>query len=129
VQTLVRDLNRLYANEPALYTLDSEPGGFEWLVSDDNENSVLAWRRVDGSGREIVVICNFTPVPRHGYRIGMPQPGQWEEALNTDAEVYGGSNIGNGGLVNTESVASHGKPQSAALVLPPLGTLILRLRR
>jgi 1,4-alpha-glucan branching enzyme len=84
---------------------------------------------VDGTGREVVAICNFTPVPRHGYRIGMPQPGQWEEVLNTDAEVYGGSNIGNGGLVSTEGVTSHGKPQSAALVLPPLGTLVLRLRR
>ncbi|WP_321904301.1 1,4-alpha-glucan branching protein GlgB [Paraburkholderia tropica] len=129
VQALVRDLNRLYADEPALHVLDTEPGGFEWLVSDDSENSVLAWRRVDGAGNEIVVVCNFTPVPRHGYRIGMPQPGQWEEALNSDAEVYGGANIGNGGLVSTEPVPSHGRPQSAALVLPPLGTLILRLRR
>jgi 1,4-alpha-glucan branching enzyme len=129
VQKLVRDLNLLYAAEPALYALDSEPGGFEWLVSDDNENSVLAWRRVDGTGREMVAVCNFTPVPRHGYRIGMPQPGQWDEVLNTDATVYGGSNMGNGGLISTEPVASHGKPQSAALVLPPLGTLYFRLRR
>ncbi|RQH05678.1 1,4-alpha-glucan branching protein GlgB [Paraburkholderia dinghuensis] len=129
VQKLVSDLNHLYAAEPALYTLDAEPAGFEWLVGDDAENSVLAWRRVDGAGREMVAICNFTPVPRHGYRIGMPQPGQWEEVLNTDASVYGGSNMGNGGLISTEPVASHGKPQSASLVLPPLGTLYFRLRR
>ncbi|MFP6561022.1 1,4-alpha-glucan branching protein GlgB [Paraburkholderia sp. B3] len=128
-QTLVRDLNLLYASEPALHTLDAEPGGFEWLVSDDAENSVLAWRRVDGTGREMVAVCNFTPVPRHGYRIGMPQPGQWDEVLNTDAAVYGGSNMGNGGQIATEPVASHGRPQSAALVLPPLGTLYFLLRR
>ncbi|TAL99662.1 MAG: 1,4-alpha-glucan branching protein GlgB [Paraburkholderia sp.] len=129
VQKLVRDLNRLYGAEPALYALDAEPGGFEWLVGDDRDNSVLAWRRVDGAGREIVAVCNFTPVPRHGYRIGMPQPGQWEEVLNTDAAWYGGSNMGNGGVVWTQPVASHGKPQSAALVLPPLGTLYFRLVR
>ncbi|QGZ63658.1 1,4-alpha-glucan branching protein GlgB [Paraburkholderia acidisoli] len=128
-QALVRDLNRLYASEPALHVLDTEPGGFEWLVSDDNGNSVLAWRRVDGAGGEIVAVCNFTPVPRHGYRIGVPHAGQWEEVLNTDAEIYGGSNMGNGGVVSTEDVPSHGKPQSVSLVLPPLGTLILRLRR
>jgi 1,4-alpha-glucan branching enzyme len=129
VQKLVSDLNRVYAAEPALYTLDAEPGGFEWLVADDAENSVFAWRRVDGAGREMVAVCNFTPVPRQGYRIGLPQPGQWDEVLNTDAAVYGGSNMGNGGLIVTEPVPSHGKPQSAALVLPPLGTLYFRLRQ
>jgi 1,4-alpha-glucan branching enzyme len=129
VQKLVSDLNRLYAAEPALHTLDAEPGGFEWLVADDAENSVFAWRRVDGTGREMVAVCNFTPVPRPGYRIGLPQPGQWDEVLNTDAAVYGGSNMGNGGLISTEPVPSHGKPQSAALVLPPLGTLYFRLRQ
>jgi 1,4-alpha-glucan branching enzyme len=129
VQMLVRDLNRLYCSEPALHVFDAEPAGFEWLVSDDIENSVLAWRRVDGAGREVVAVCNFTPVPRHGYRIGMAQPGQWEEVLNTDAAIYGGSNVGNGGEVWTQPVASHGKPQSATLVLPPLGTVYLRLRR
>jgi 1,4-alpha-glucan branching enzyme len=129
VQSLVRDLNHLYVAEPALHALDAEPGGFEWLVGDDADNSVYAFRRVDGTGREVVAICNFTPVPRHGYRIGMPQPGHWDEVVNTDAAVYGGSNLGNGGLLVTEPVASHGKPQSVALVLPPLGTLILRARR
>ena len=129
VQKLVRDLNHLYVTDSALHTLDADPGGFEWLVSDDVDNSVLAWRRVDGTGSEIVAVCNFTPVPRVGYRIGMPQPGQWDEVLNTDAQIYGGSNLGNGGQISTEPVASHGKPQSAALVLPPLGTLYFRLRR
>ncbi|WP_206958400.1 1,4-alpha-glucan branching protein GlgB [Trinickia acidisoli] len=126
VQTLVRDLNRLYAADPALHALDAEPGGFEWLVGDDNANSVFAYRRCDGAGREITVVCNFTPVPRHGYRIGMQRPGWWSEVLNTDAAVYGGSNLGNGGGVVTEEVASHGKPQSAVLTLPPLATIVLR---
>ncbi len=126
VQTLVRDLNRLYASEPALHALDAEPGGFEWLVGDDSANSVFAYRRCDGAGREVAVICNFTPVPRHGYRIGMQRPGWWSEVLNTDAAVYGGSNVGNNGGVVTEEVPSHGKPQSVVLTLPPLATIVLR---
>ncbi len=126
VQLLVRDLNRLYAGEPALYATDSEPGGFEWLVGDDSDNSVFAYRRCDGSGAELAIVCNFTPVPRRGYRIGLQRAGHWAEVLNTDASVYGGSNVGNGGAIVTETIASHGKPQSAALVLPPLATIVLR---
>ena len=125
-QMLVRDLNHLYDSEPALHVLDSEPGGFEWLIGDDSGNSVFAFRRVDGAGREVVAVCNFTPVPRLGYRVGMPRGGRWSEVLNTDAGVYGGSNVGNGGLIQTEDMASHGKPQSASLVLPPLATIVLR---
>ncbi|WP_199544799.1 1,4-alpha-glucan branching protein GlgB [Paraburkholderia kururiensis] len=126
VQKLVRDLNHLYHDEPALYALDSDPGGFEWIIGDDTANSVFAWRRVDGAGREIVTVCNFTPVPREGYRVGLPRAGHWAEVLNTDAALYGGSNMGNAGLVVTQDIASHGKPQSAALVLPPLATIVLR---
>jgi len=122
----VRDLNRLYHAESALHVLDSDPGGFEWLIGDDNANSVYAFRRVDGAGRELVTVCNFTPVPRLGYRIGMPRPGRWSEVFNSDASVYGGSNLGNAGLIYTEEIASHGRPQSASLVLPPLATIILR---
>jgi 1,4-alpha-glucan branching enzyme len=125
-QKLVRDLNHLYCDEPALYTLDCEPGGFEWLIGDDSDNSVFAYRRVDGTGRELVVVCNFTPVPRLGYRLGMPLAGRWSEVLNTDAGVYGGSNVGNAGLIYTEEIASHGKPHSASLILPPLSTIVLR---
>jgi 1,4-alpha-glucan branching enzyme len=125
-QKLVRDLNHLYCDEPALYTLDCEPGGFEWLIGDDSDNSVFAYRRVDGAGRELVVVCNFTPVPRLGYRLGMPLAGRWSEVLNTDASVYGGSNVGNAGLIYTEEISSHGKPQSASLILPPLSTIVLR---
>ncbi len=126
VQKLVRDLNRVYRAEPALHVLDCEPGGFEWIVGDDAQNSVLAYRRMDGAGRQLVAVCNFTPVPRYGYRIGMAHHGRWSEILNTDAAVYGGSNVGNGGLIYTEDVPSHGKPHSAALILPPLATIVLR---
>ncbi len=128
VQQLVRDLNHLYVDEPALHALDSDSGGFEWLIGDDAANSVYAYRRCDGSGREVTVICNFTPVPRTAYRIGLQRAGQWDEVLNTDASVYGGSNAGNGGLVVTEPVPSHGKPQSVSLTLPPLATIVLRAR-
>ena len=126
VQMLVRDLNRLYGAEPALHALDTEPGGFEWLVGDDSANSVFAYRRCDGSGREVAVVCNFTPVPRQGYRIGMQRAGWWSEVLNTDSAVYGGSNVGNSGGAATEGVPSHGKPQSVLLTLPPLATIVLR---
>jgi len=126
VQLLVRDLNRLYSHEPALHLLDSEPGGFDWLVGDDSANSVFAYRRTDGAGRELVVVCNMTPVPRVGYRVGMPREGRWSEVLNTDAGVYGGSNMGNGGLIHTEAIQSHGWPHSASLTLPPLATIVLR---
>ncbi|HEY2020667.1 alpha amylase C-terminal domain-containing protein, partial [Paraburkholderia sp.] len=126
VQLLVRDLNRLYRDEPALHLLDSEPGGFDWLVGDDSGNSVFAYRRTDGAGRELVVVCNMTPVPRHGYRLGMPRAGRWSEVLNTDASVYGGSNIGNGGVIHADPISSHGHPYSAALILPPLATIVLR---
>ena len=126
VQKLVRDLNQLYAEEPALHALDSDPAGFSWLVGDDADNSVFAFRRTDGQGREVIAISNFTPVPRIGYRLGMPRAGRWVEVLNTDASFYGGSNVGNGGLIHTEDIASHGRPQSAALILPPLATIVLR---
>jgi 1,4-alpha-glucan branching enzyme len=122
----VRDLNHLYSRETALHLLDSEPGGFEWLIGDDSGNSVYAYRRTDGAGQELVVVCNMTPVPRVGYRIGMPRSGRWAEVLNTDASVYGGSNMGNGGLIHTDPISSHGRPHSASLVLPPLATIVLR---
>ncbi|WP_437437771.1 1,4-alpha-glucan branching protein GlgB [Trinickia violacea] len=126
VQTLVRDLNRMYAEEPALHALDSDAAGFEWIVGDDTANSVFAYRRMDGVGHEVVVVCNLTPVPRQGYRIGFARAGRWSEILNTDASVYGGSNMGNAGQIHTEGIASHGRPQSAALTLPPLATIVLR---
>jgi 1,4-alpha-glucan branching enzyme len=127
VQKLVRDLNELYGREPALYAHDTDPSGFEWLVGDDSANSVFAFVRKDGD-RQIVVVTNLTPVPRQQYRLGMPKAGSWSEVVNTDAHAYGGSNVGNGGLVHTEEIASHGRPVSASLTLPPLATLLLRMR-
>jgi 1,4-alpha-glucan branching enzyme len=126
VQTLVRDLNRLYRGERALHERDCESHGFRWIVVEDRDNSVLAWLRTGGEGsRPVVAACNFTPVPRAGYRLGLPLPGRWREILNTDAAAYEGSNAGNAGGVFAEGVASHGLPCSAALTLPPLATLWL----
>ena len=126
VQVLLRDLNRLYLAEPALHALDAEPGGFEWLVADDTANSVFAWLRRGGEGPPLAVAVNLTPEPRAAYRIGLPAAGTWRELLNSDAEAYGGANIGNGGGVVADGGPLHGQPVSAALTLPPLGAVILR---
>ncbi|UVJ42284.1 1,4-alpha-glucan branching protein GlgB [Pseudomonas sp. LS1212] len=126
VQKLVGDLNRLYRNEAALHEQDCVPQGFQWLIGDDAANSVFAWLRWSISGEPLLIVANFTPVPRHGYRIGVPFAERWSEVLNSDAEIYAGSNLGNGGGVATESTPSHGQPLSLSLNLPPLAVLILR---
>ncbi|WP_407521036.1 1,4-alpha-glucan branching protein GlgB [Methylobacterium oryzisoli] len=126
LKDLVRDLNRLYVGTPALHARDTEAGGFQWLVADDADNNVIAWARKGRSEGEIaIVVSNFTPIPRHGYRIGVPAPGFYREAINTDAEAYGGGNVGNYGGVEASCEASHGQSCSLTLSLPPLGTLIL----
>ncbi|NHC12103.1 1,4-alpha-glucan branching protein GlgB [Stutzerimonas degradans] len=125
-QHLVRDLNRLYRTEPALHQLDSDPRGFQWLIGDDRGNSVLAWLRRDAEGRPLLVIGNFTPVVREGYRVGVPQEGRWQEIFNSDAACYGGSNVGNGGGILAEATPAHGEQHSLQLTLPPLGVIILR---
>ncbi len=126
VQALIRDLNGLYRRLPALHRRDCEAGGFEWLVADDRDNSVIAWaRRGDAPDAVAIVISNFTPVPRQSYRIGAPLAGRWREALNTDADLYAGSGVGNDREIRTEPVPSHGRPQSLVLTIPPLATLIL----
>lgn len=126
VQDLIRDLNHLYAATPALYARDTEAGGFQWLVSDDQDNSVIAWARKGSEPGELaVVVSNFTPVPRDGYRIGVPEAGFYREAINSDSERYGGSNVGNMGGLQAEAIASHGQPYSLALTIPPLATMIL----
>jgi 1,4-alpha-glucan branching enzyme len=127
VQKLVRDLNRVYRENPALHRKDCEPDGFRWVVLDDRDQSVLAFLRFGDAGDPpILAVCNFTPVPRRGYRLGVPRGGAWQEIMNSDAAIYGGSNLGNGGEIQAEDVASHGLPASVALLLPPLATLILR---
>jgi len=126
VRRLVADLNHLYREQAALHQLDCESAGFEWLASHDEENSVLAWLRKDSQGRALMVVCNLTPVPRQGYRIGCPAGGAWRELLNSDSEHYGGSNVGNGpNAVAVDAVPAHGRDHSVALTLPPLATLFL----
>jgi 1,4-alpha-glucan branching enzyme len=128
IQRLVRDLNHVYAAEPALYQRDAVSTGFRWVVGDDTTNSVFAFLRYGSEAAPpVLVACNMTPVPRPGYRIGVPRPGTWRELVNTDSSIYGGSNIGNGGSVATEPLQSHGEAQSLELILPPLSTLFLRL--
>lgn len=125
MQRLLRDLNRLYVHAPALHALDSDPAGFRWVIADAAEDSVLAWLRLGPPGTQAqLVVCNFTPVTRHGYRIGVPVAGEWREVLNTDAAAYGGENIGNGGAVYAVEEASHGFDASVRVSLPALATMI-----
>lgn len=127
MQHLVRDLNHAYASEPALHHCDCDGHGFRWIVGDDKANSVFAYYRAGQPGvPPVVVVCNFTPVPRYGYRVGAPRAGQWREILNSDAQLYGGSNVGNAGVVIARPSPSHGQPFSMDLTLPPLATILLR---
>jgi 1,4-alpha-glucan branching enzyme len=127
LQRFVRDLNALYLRERAFWETDFSHEGFDWIDFRDVEQSVLAFRRKGAeSGEELVFAFNFTPVPRHGYRIGVPREGGWREVLNSDAEAYGGSNLGNMGRVETEPVPAHAHGQSVRLTLPPLGVVVLK---
>lgn len=126
VKKLVSDLNRIYREVPALHEQDCVPQGFQWVIGDDAANSVFAWLRWSKGGDPVLVVANLTPVPRERYRIGVPFAGLWTELLNSDASTYAGSNVGNGGGVQTDDSKSHGMPVSLALNLPPLGVLILR---
>jgi 1,4-alpha-glucan branching enzyme len=130
LRRFVQDLNRTYTQEPALHEVDFEPGGFQWIDCNDNENSVVSLiRRAKAPGEFVVAILNFTPVPRDGYRVGVPAAGAYHELLNSDAEIYGGSNQGNAGVVFTEPLAAHGHADSLRLNLPPLGFLLLKPSR
>jgi 1,4-alpha-glucan branching enzyme len=128
IRKLTADLNRVYAGEPALHQLDCDPAGFEWAVPDDSANSVLAYLRRTRDGDMVLVAVNLTPVPRHGYRIGVPLAGLWSEILNTDAEIYGGSGVGNLGGVGTgpRAVPHRGAPHSIEVSLPPLAAIVLK---
>ena len=127
MQRFVCDLNAVYRSNPALYSRDSEADCFQWLVIDDADQSVFAYLRTGAPGSApVLVVCNFTPMPRYGYRIGVPTSGKWAEMLNSDAGVYGGSNVGNGGAVDAENIASHGHDYSVQLTLPPLATIVLK---
>jgi 1,4-alpha-glucan branching enzyme len=122
----VRDLNQAYRGVPALHELDCEPEGFEWIDCHDAEQSVISYiRRGKDRDQFVVVACNFTPVVRRDYRIGVPLAGLYAERLNTDSEFYGGSGVGNSGHCVADATPCHGRPFSLALTLPPLAVLVL----
>ena len=124
IQTFVRDLNRLHKKQDALHAADMEPRGFEWIDGTDAKQSVISFIRFGEPGRKpILAIFNFTPIPRHDYRIGVPREGRWTELLNTDAQVYGGTGVGNLGGTDTEEIPFHDRQYSLVLSLPPLGAL------
>jgi 1,4-alpha-glucan branching enzyme len=127
IQKWVKDLNHLYQAERALYELDFKQEGFEWVDFHDWEGSIISFLRRGRRGDEIfLVVCNFTPVPRMNYRLGVPHGGFWREVLNSDAKIYGGSGCGNFGGVEACPVPSHGRGCSLCLTLPPLGVLFFK---
>ncbi|MDH4190823.1 MAG: 1,4-alpha-glucan branching protein GlgB [Betaproteobacteria bacterium] len=127
VQRWVADLNRFYRDEPALYEIDFSHEGFEWIDCSDNEASVLAFlRKPRGGAAPVLVACNFTPLPRSNYVLGVPSGGYWREALNSDAHDYGGAGWGNLGGVEAAPVSSHGRPFSLTLTLPPLAVIYMK---
>ncbi len=125
VQSLVRDLNTTYAGAEALWSQDTDPAGFGWLAADDADHNVFAWVRRGADGSQVVCVTNFAAVPHHGYRLAMPAAGTWNEVLNTDADAYGGSGVGNMGVVTAEDTPYGDQPAVATLSLPPLATLWL----
>jgi 1,4-alpha-glucan branching enzyme len=127
MQRWVRDLNHTYAVERSLFEVDFEPAGFSWIDCNDHENSVISYvRRAQHGDDATVMLVNFTPVPRSGYQIGVPAAGAYREVLNSDSEIYGGSNVGNGGHLVADGRPSHGFPASLTLTVPPLGFLLLK---
>jgi 1,4-alpha-glucan branching enzyme len=135
VQGWVRHLNHLHRSEPALHELDIEPAGFQWVDASDATASVMSWLRhparhtegapVTPGARDVLVVCNLTPVVRDGYLVGVPEGGRWVELANSDAAEFGGSGVGNLGGVDAVEVANHGFSWSVPLTLPPLAVLFL----
>jgi 1,4-alpha-glucan branching enzyme len=123
IRALVRDLNRVYRGTPALHRLDHDSAGFAWLSWQDDAQSVLCYLRRDGDAHAVVLL-NFTPVPRPGYRVGVPRAGRYREVLNSDSHFYGGSNLGNG-VAATEAVPCMEQPFSIVVTVPPLGGVVL----
>jgi len=123
IRRLVRDLNNVYRHFPALHELDCEPQGFEWICHDDADQSVFAFIRRAADGSFVIAVCNFTPMVRQHYRLGMPLAGKYREIINTDNQIYGGSGLGNG-VIETQAMPWHGRPQSMTLTLPALCTLM-----
>jgi 1,4-alpha-glucan branching enzyme len=127
MQKWVKDLNHLYKADPAMYELDFSINGFEWTDSHDWEQSVISFiRRGKDTENIILIVCNFTPVPRHNYKVGVLREGFWREVLNSDAEIYGGSGCGNSGGVEASAKPVHGRKHSISLTLPPLSVLFFK---
>ena len=127
LQTWVKDLNRIYRQEPALFQRDFANDGFQWVDAQDSASSVISYLRYADDRRDcLLVVCNLTTVPRLQYRIGVPQAGYWRELLNSDASLYGGSGQGNLGGTETVPIAAHGHLQSLTLLLPPLSVMVLK---
>jgi 1,4-alpha-glucan branching enzyme len=127
VQRLIKDMNEIYKEHPALWKRDTDPSGFAWIDADDHGGNVFSWLRYDGEGQMLACVTNFSSEPRPDYRIGLPQIGAWQEILNTDAEVYDGTGlIGNLGQVIATEIPAHGYRASAPVTIPPLGAVWLR---
>ena len=127
IKRWVSDLNAFHSGEPAMHELDFSPDGMRWIDADDSDDSVLSYMRYGKEGKgPLVVAMNFTPVPRRGYRIGVPKAGHWNEVLNSNATIYGGTDEGNFGGAETEDIACHGQPQSLLLNLPPLAMVVFK---
>jgi len=128
LQTLVAELNWLYRSQPALYEVDFHYSGFEWVDLHDVDASVISFlRRAEDRDDFLLFCCNFTPVVRRGYRVGVPEAGEYQEVFNTDSELFGGSNVGNGGGVTAEAKAMHGRPASVVVTLPPLAVVVFKV--
>jgi 1,4-alpha-glucan branching enzyme len=129
VQRWMRDLLKLYRDEPALHEVDFHYEGFEWIDFQDSASSVISFERIARNrGNRVIAVCNFTPVPRHNYRVGVPGTGTYAELLNSDSSLYGGSNVGNAGAILADPVPMHGRTHSLLLTLPPLGALFLKAK-
>lgn len=114
----------MYRGVPALYEMDCDPAGFEWVDTSNEADSIITFLRKDKHGGPVLVVCNFTPKPHHGYRVGVPRDGFWREAMNTDADIYGGSNVGNMGGRQADAFGVNGRPFSLELSIPPLATMV-----
>jgi 1,4-alpha-glucan branching enzyme len=126
VQTMVSEMNAVYRDSPAIWSQDVDPQGFQWIDANDAGNNVFSFLRWGSDGSALACIANFSAVPHEGYRVGLPSAGRWDEVLNTDAESYVGSGVGNFGAVEADGDGWHGQPASATLRVPPLGTVWLR---
>lgn len=126
---LVSDLNSAYRRHPAMWTLDTSPGGYSWIDANDTENNVLSFLRYGTDGSIVACLFNFSGSEHSSYRVGLPEPGRWVEILNTDAQAYGGSGVGNLGAVTATSQSWHGRPASAQVALPANGAIWISLER